>query len=282
MTNLASTADFASSADSSRGRAIAYWLTTLILGIEGVVGGTLALIRWPAYAGIIRHLGYPDYLMTILGVWYALAGLALLAPRLPRLKEWAYAGLVFNYTGAAASHLAAGDGASALVAPIIFTVLTVVSWALRPPSRRELAPNKAFFAVVGFPRSAVIAYWVTTALVASELAVGGVWDILRIPYVSAIIEHLGYPQYLLVILGVWKVPCAAALLVPNAPRLKEWAYAGAIFNYTGAVASHWAVGDGMDALSAPIIFTVLTAASSALRPPSRRDARRVQPQQSRY
>jgi uncharacterized membrane protein YphA (DoxX/SURF4 family) len=271
MTNLASTADFASSADSSRGRAIAYWLTTLILGIEGVVGGTLALIRWPAYAEIIRHLGYPDYLMTILGVWYALAGLALLAPRLPRLKEWAYAGLVFNYTGAAASHLVAGDGAGALVAPIVFTALTVVSWALRPPSRKELAPNRAF-AALGSSRSVVIAYWITTVLVAAELAVGGVWDILRIPYVSAIIEHLGYPQYLLVILGVWKVPCAAALVVSNFPRLKEWAYAGAIFNYTGAVASHWAVGDGLGALLAPMIFTALTAASWILRPPSRRDA----------
>jgi uncharacterized membrane protein YphA (DoxX/SURF4 family) len=250
---------------------IAYWVTTVVLAIEGIVGGSLALIRWPAYAEIIRHLGYPDYLMTILGVWYALAGLALLAPRLPRLKEWAYAGLVFNYTGAAASHLVSGDGAGALIAPISFTALTVVSWTLRPPSRRELAPNRALSAL-GSSRSVVIAYWVTTVLVAAELAAGGVWDILRIPYVSAIIEHLGYPQYLLVILGVWKVPCAAALLVPNFPRLKEWAYAGAIFNYTGAVASHWAVGDGLGALLAPMIFTALTAASWILRPPSRRDA----------
>jgi DoxX-like family len=57
--------------------------------------------------------------MTILGVWYVLAGVAILAPRFPRLKEWAYAGLIFNYTGAAASHLAAGDSIGALVAPII-------------------------------------------------------------------------------------------------------------------------------------------------------------------
>jgi hypothetical protein len=58
--------------------------------------------------------------MTILGVWYVLAGFALLAPRFPRLKEWAYAGLIFKYTGAAASHLAAGDSIGALVAPSIF------------------------------------------------------------------------------------------------------------------------------------------------------------------
>jgi DoxX-like family len=65
-----------------------------------------------------------------------LAGVSLLAPRFPRLKEWAYAGLVFNYTGAAASRLAVGDPAVTLVAPIIFTALVVASWALRPSARR--------------------------------------------------------------------------------------------------------------------------------------------------
>jgi hypothetical protein len=79
--------------------------------------------------------------MTILGVCYALAGLALLAARLPRLKEWAYAGLFFNYTGAAASHLFVGDGAGALVAPFIFTALVVASWALRPQARRLVGPR---------------------------------------------------------------------------------------------------------------------------------------------
>jgi DoxX-like family len=70
-----------------------------------------------------------------------LAGVALLVPRLPRLKEWAYAGLIFNYTGAAASHLAAGDGAETLGAPIIFTGLSAASWALRPPARRDWQPS---------------------------------------------------------------------------------------------------------------------------------------------
>lgn len=56
-------------------------------------------------------------------------------------------------------------------------------------------------------------YWVTTVIIVTELAVGGVWDILRVPYVHPVIEHLGYPTYFLVILGVWKVPGAVALLV---------------------------------------------------------------------
>jgi uncharacterized membrane protein YphA (DoxX/SURF4 family) len=128
-------------ATSRHGRTIGYWVTTLVLGIEGIAGGVLGLVRWPAYGDIMRHLGYPTYLMTILGIWYALAGLALLAPRLPRLKEWAYAGLVINYTGAAASHLVVGDGVGALIAPLLFTGLAVASWALRPDDRRLPGPR---------------------------------------------------------------------------------------------------------------------------------------------
>jgi len=117
-------------------------------------------------------------------------------------------------------------------------------------------------------RSRTIAYWVTTALVAAELAVGGVWDIMRIPYVRTVIEHLGYPSYFLVILGLWKVLGAAALLVPRFPRLKEWAYAGTFFNYTGALASHLAVGDGADV--GLIVLAGVVVSSWALRPSARR------------
>jgi hypothetical protein len=79
-------------------------------------------------------------------------------------------------------------------------------------------------------RNRAVAYWATTAIIAAELAVGGAWDILRIDYVREIVERqLGYPEYFLVIMGIWKVPGAVVLLVPRCPRLKEWAYAGAVF-----------------------------------------------------
>lgn len=81
--------------------------------------------------------------MTMLGVCYVSAGVVLLAPRLPRLKEWAYAGLMFIYTGATASHIWVGDDARAVVGPLIFIVLTVASWALRPQARREFTPLPA-------------------------------------------------------------------------------------------------------------------------------------------
>jgi len=120
-------------------------------------------------------------------------------------------------------------------------------------------------------RSRTIAYWTTTAIIAWELAMGGVWDVLRVPYVRAVMEHLGYPAYAIVIIGVWKLPGAVALLIPRFPRLKEWAYAGAFFNYTGAAASHLAVGDGAGKWAGPAIFAAIAMASWALRPPARRD-----------
>lgn len=128
--------DFANSDSSLRRRNFVYWITTSILASECIVGGVMGGLQLQPFRGIIEHLGYPAYFMTLTGVWYVLAGLALLGPKLPRLKEWAYAGLIFNYTGAAASHVAVGDGALTLVGPTVFACLVVVSWSLRPPSRR--------------------------------------------------------------------------------------------------------------------------------------------------
>ena len=114
------------------------------------------------------------------------------------------------------------------------------------------------------------AYWLLTIVVSFELAAGALWDLLRIEYVRVVLAHLGYPLYLLIILGVWRIPGALALLVPRFPRLKEWAYAGAFFDYTGACASHYLAGNGPGQWVGPLIFATFTLASWALRPPSRR------------
>ena len=139
--SVAASAHVDSTNGPSRRRTVAYWTSTLLLGTEGIVGGLLGIIRYPAYVGVLSHLGYPLYFMTIIGVWYTLAGVAVLAPRFPRVKEWAYAGLLINYTGAAASHMAAADPIGALVAPTVFTALTIASWALRPAVRRLAGPQ---------------------------------------------------------------------------------------------------------------------------------------------
>jgi uncharacterized membrane protein YphA (DoxX/SURF4 family) len=242
-------------------RIATYWITTLVLATECLVGGVMGGLQLPPFRDTAVALGYPAYFMSILGVWYVGAGLILLAPRLPRLKEWAYAGLVINYTGAAASHIWNGDSTGKLLGPMVFLGLTIASWALRPPERRTFPGRDA-----PSSRGRVVAYWVTTVLVAAELALGGVWDLLRTDYVRNIVEHLGYPTYLLTIMGVWKLPGALVLLVSRFGRFQEWVYAGAVINYASAVASHVIVGDGMAAIIAPTALLALTIASWLLKP----------------
>lgn len=117
--------------------------------------------------------------------------------------------------------------------------------------------------------SRLVAYWLVTTLIALEMIVGGVWDLARIHYVRAIMDHLGYPLYMLSILGFWKIAGALAIVIPRFTRLKEWAYAGMFFNYSGAAASHLLAGDGPRGWAGPAIFALISIASWALRPPFR-------------
>ncbi len=121
-----------------------------------------------------------------------------------------------------------------------------------------------------FVRFRSAGYWFATVLVAAELGLGGIWDIVRIPAVRDLVAHLGYPSYFLVLLGSWKVLGAVALLVPRRALLKEWAYAGAFFTYTGAIVSHLTTGYDVGEVGSLAMLTALTALSWALRPPSRR------------
>lgn len=115
-------------------------------------------------------------------------------------------------------------------------------------------------------------YWLTTVLLALELVVGGVWDVLRVPQVHVITDRLGYPPYFLVILGIWKLLGAVAVIVPRFPRLKEWAYAGVVFDLTGAFVSNLASGvTDTGTLAFLLLMMGVTATSWALRPASRRN-----------
>jgi uncharacterized membrane protein YphA (DoxX/SURF4 family) len=152
----------ANSTDCSRRRIIAYWVTTVIIAAEFAIGGVMDILRLPPFFAILKHLGYPGYFSVILGIWKVFGAVTVLAPRFPRLKEWAYAGMFFNMTGAAASHLAVGDPPVALVAPIIFTGLVIASWALRPLARRD-----DFAGSAASSRSRSIAYWITTGRLAT-------------------------------------------------------------------------------------------------------------------
>src|SRR4051812_5146182 len=85
---------------------IAYWVSTAVVVGECVVGGGMDLLRLPPFFPMLIDLGYPGYLATILGTAKLAAAVVLVAPRLPRLKEWAYAGVLINMVGAAASQAA--------------------------------------------------------------------------------------------------------------------------------------------------------------------------------
>jgi hypothetical protein len=119
-------------------------------------------------------------------------------------------------------------------------------------------------------RSRATAYWIFTLLIAAGLIVGGTLDLLHTAYVRAIIDHIGYPAYILFILGVWKLLGAVAILVPGYRLLKEWAYAGGFFVYSGAVASHLLSGDGLQRWAAPAVLGAILIASWAWRPANRR------------
>lgn len=108
----------------------AYLTTTSIVLMESLAGGILDLTRQAPFYPAMLSLGYPPYFADILGTAKLLAVAALLAPGLPRIKEWAYAGILINMLGAAASHLAMHDGVGNVVPPTAFAVITLVSWEL--------------------------------------------------------------------------------------------------------------------------------------------------------
>ncbi len=119
------------------GRTIAYWAITAIVVGECVIGGAMDLYRMAPFYPALIALGYPGYLATILGIAKILAAAVLVAPGLPRLKEWAYAGILINMVGAGASYVAAHKPAAAnLIPPAVFAGLAIGSWALRPATRR--------------------------------------------------------------------------------------------------------------------------------------------------
>jgi hypothetical protein len=118
-----------------KAKTIGYWVTTVLIALLIGSGGIMQVMQRPdAVAGITR-LGYPVYFVILLGVWKILGVIAIVAPRFPRVKEWAYAGIVFDLTGATVSHAASGSSAGNVIGPMLFAVLALASWALRPQSR---------------------------------------------------------------------------------------------------------------------------------------------------
>ena len=121
---------------------IIYWIAALWLALGMLVVGTGQLFKMKAGQGgvdMITHLEYPIYFLTIIGVWKILGVVAVLIPKFPLLKEWAYAGFFFVMSGAIFSHIAIGDPLSAIFPSSLLLILTVVSWYFRPADRKIIS-----------------------------------------------------------------------------------------------------------------------------------------------
>lgn len=126
----------------SKKNKIIYWIATLWLSLGMVSSGIVQLLKMKEEVDMFAHLGYPVYFLTMLAIWKFLGVVAVLIPRFPLLKEWAYAGFFFAMSGAVYSHVASGDSAGETFPPVLLLVLTLVSWYFRPADRKIVAANQ--------------------------------------------------------------------------------------------------------------------------------------------
>lgn len=118
---------------------IIYWIATIWLALGMLSTGIVQIMQIKEEVDMMTHLGYPLYFLTLLGIFKILGVMAVLLPKRPTLKEWAYAGFFFSMSGAVFSHVAVADSATELFGPLLLLVLTGVSWYLRPADRKKIS-----------------------------------------------------------------------------------------------------------------------------------------------
>lgn len=121
---------------------IIYWTATIFLSLGMLAGGIQQMLQIGGYNEIVTKLGYPLYLLSIIGTWKILGVIAILIPKFQLLKEWAYAGFFFVMTGAAISHLAVGQPFVEAIPPLVLLVAVILSWYFRPNDRKILIHKK--------------------------------------------------------------------------------------------------------------------------------------------
>jgi len=131
---------------------IIYWIATIWLSLGMLSTGAVQLFKvkgdGPGSLDSMTHLGYPVYFVTILGISKILGVAALLIPKFPLLKEWAYAGFFFMMSGAVFTHIAVGSSVSEIIPSLLLLILTVVSWYFRPSDRKIPAYRQAGFQLI--------------------------------------------------------------------------------------------------------------------------------------
>ncbi len=123
----------------SKSKKIIYWIATAWLALGMLSTGIVQVLKIKEGNGAldsILHLGYPAYILLLLGVWKLLGVIVVLVPKFPLLKEWAYAGFFFIMSGAIFSHIAVGDSMINIFPALLLLLLTAVSWYFRPADRK--------------------------------------------------------------------------------------------------------------------------------------------------
>src|SRR5882724_2595596 len=118
-----------------------YWIITAILSFCIFSGGLAQAVQVKGVVEGFKPLGYPNYFISLIGVWKVLGVIAILIPKFRLLKEWAYAGIFFAMSGAVISHIASDDVSVKIIAPFLLAVFTVLSWYLRPADRKIISVN---------------------------------------------------------------------------------------------------------------------------------------------
>ena len=119
-----------------------YWIITVLLSFCIFFGGLSQALQLKEVLQGFKPLGYPTYFISLIGIWKMLGVIAILIPKFPLLKEWAYAGIFFAMTGAVISHIASDDIKVQIIAPFMLAIFTVLSWYLRPADRRIVSFNQ--------------------------------------------------------------------------------------------------------------------------------------------
>lgn len=120
----------------SKGRKIGYWVTTGLVALAMASGGIADVMMVPDVIAGMDALGYPQYIAPFIGMAKILGAIAILAPKFPRLKEWAYAGIAVDLLGASYSHASNGDPIGNVVTPLVIFIIAMASWYLRPSNRK--------------------------------------------------------------------------------------------------------------------------------------------------
>ncbi|QMU29911.1 DoxX family protein [Adhaeribacter radiodurans] len=123
----------------TRRNKIIFWVSTLWLALGMLSTGIVQLLKAKEEVALMLDLGYPNYFLTLLGIWKILGVVVVLLPKFPLLKEWAYAGFFFAMSGAIFSHISSGNALNEIAPSLLLLLLTVISWYFRPTDRKFMA-----------------------------------------------------------------------------------------------------------------------------------------------